>query len=74
MNIINISEYDARSKSARKKENTIHFNMMYLQWTEIEEQVAEIWMLEFMGTQYQNMFVVEYINVLIKQIERKEKN
>ncbi|UTS53649.1 hypothetical protein UES1_281 [Escherichia phage UE-S1] len=48
--------------------------MMYLQWTEIEEKVAEVWMLEFMGTQYQNMFAGEYINVLMKQIERKEKN
>lgn len=74
MNIINNFEYEARSKSASKKENTIYFTMMYLQWTEIEEKVAEVWMLEFMGTQYQNRFAGEYINVLIKQIERKEKN
>lgn len=74
MNIINNFEYEARIKSARKKENTIYFTMMYLQWTEIEEKVAEVWMLEFMGTQYQNMFAGDYINVLMKQIERKEKN
>lgn len=74
MNIINNFEYEARVKSAREKENTIYFTMMYLQWTEIEEKVAEVWMLEFMGTQYQNMFAGEYINVLMKQIERKEKN
>lgn len=71
MNYINNFEYEARSRSASQKENHIYFTTMYLPWNEIEEMVAEVWLFEFMGTQYQNRFVGEYLNVLMKHIERE---